>query len=552
MKFQHSNQLSALLITHQLIKPEQLEQAVHHAKNANLSLISYLVEHQLIDAKDIAKLMSQVSGIPIFDLDTLQSPPQTQWLDDKIILKYRILPLSKTNQGLKVATSDVLSLDVADVVRFHTQLQMIPVLVEEDKLSARLARVISGNIELDEDNEDDFYEDEDIETQDAPTIKFVHKILTDAIKLGASDVHFEPYEKNYRIRYRIDGSMQIVSTPPINSANKLVARLKVMAKLDISERRKPQDGRLKLVVSEALSVDFRVSTLPTLFGEKIVLRLLDSKQALIGLDSLGLTPTQKSQFLHALNKVQGMILITGPTGSGKTISLYTALGLLNRPDVNILTAEDPIEIHLDGVNQVNINPKIQLDFADALRAFLRQDPDVIMVGEIRDIPTAQIAIKAAQTGHLVLSTLHTNSAAQTLTRLHSMGIESFHLASSISLVIAQRLARRLCDHCKRAIHIPEQSLLEAGFSPEDIAENPTIYEAVGCHRCRDGYLGRVGLFECLPITPSISLLIMQQKSSHAIEHQSIKEGNLTLRQSGILKVKQGIISLQEMHRVTCS
>ena len=388
------------------------------------------------------------------------------------------------------------------------------------------------------------------EANDAPVVKYVNKILVDAINKGASDIHFEPYEKRYRIRYRIDGILQEVANPPINIAGKLTARVKVMSRMDISEKRVPQDGRIKLKLSKKRAIDFRVNTCPTLFGEKIVLRILDPSSAKLGIDALGYEPEQKDLYMKALSNPYGMILVTGPTGSGKTVSLYTGLNILNEPETNISTAEDPAEINLDGINQVNVNPKVGLTFAEALRAFLRQDPDVVMVGEIRDLETAEIAIKAAQTGHLVLSTLHTNDAPQTLTRLMNMGVPPFNIATSVSLIIAQRLGRRLCPQCKAPEDLPREVLLEEGFTEEDLKENFTVYRAVGCDQCTGGYKGRVGIYQVMPISEEMGRLIMSGANSIDLADQAGKEGIDDLRRSALKKIKQGVISLEEANRVT--
>ncbi|UXZ04146.1 type IV-A pilus assembly ATPase PilB [Moraxella nasicaprae] len=540
--------LAKILSTHQLLDQTTLHTAIQDARNQAMPLVSHLVAQHLLPASTIANLLSQTLGLTVMDLDDWHEALPDD-LDEKLITRHRVLPLQRQGQWLKLAMSDPTNQEAIDAFRFATRLHIEPVLVEEDKLSQWLQKQHFGTpIELDG---EEIIENTDDDTTilDTPTVKFVNKILTDAIKLQASDIHFEPYETQCRIRYRIDGVMHTISTLANSHANKIAARLKIMASLDISERRKPQDGRIKLPISEHKSVDFRVSTLPTLFGEKVVLRILDGQKSLIDIDKLGLNDIQKQQFLTAINKPQGMILITGPTGSGKTVSLYTALSLLNQENRNILSAEDPVEIYLNGINQVNINPKIGLDFPEVLRAFLRQDPDVIMVGEIRDTQTAQIAIKAAQTGHLVLSTLHTNSSSEAVGRLHSMGVVNFLLADSVSLIIAQRLARKLCSDCKRPITIPRQSLSEAGFSPAQCDNPPVIFEAVGCHRCRDGYRGRIGVFECLPITPDIADMIIQQKSSQDIAKHNFQAGNLSLKQSALQLVADGIISLQEMYRV---
>ncbi|MCY1402845.1 Type II secretion system protein E [compost metagenome] len=388
-----------------------------------------------------------------------------------------------------------------------------------------------------------------VDADDAPVVRFVNKMLLDAIRGGSSDLHFEPYERSYRVRFRTDGMLHEVAKPPIQLASRIAARLKVMAALDISERRKPQDGRIKMKISKAKSIDFRVNTLPTLWGEKIVMRILDPTSAQMGIDSLGYEEDQKELYLAALKQPQGMILVTGPTGSGKTVSLYTGLNILNTVDINISTAEDPVEINLEGVNQVNVNPKQGMDFAQALRAFLRQDPDVIMVGEIRDLETAEIAIKAAQTGHMVLSTLHTNSAAETLTRLRNMGVPAFNIATSVNLIIAQRLARKLCSHCKKEHEVPRETLLKEGF-PEERIGSFKLYSPVGCENCNQGYKGRVGIYEVVKITPAMQQLIMEEGNSIQIAQQARRDGFNDLRTSGLVKAMNGITSLEEVNRVT--
>ena len=438
------------------------------------------------------------------------------------------------------------------------------VVVEEDKLAKLIERLyegmsttefsgFGGDVDLDVETEstDDKSTDNGASgAAEAPVVKFINKMLVDAIRMGASDLHFEPYEKSYRIRYRVDGMMREVARPPIQLAPKLAARLKVMSQMDISERRMPQDGRIKLKVSKTKAIDFRVNSLPTLFGEKIVLRILDASSAMLGIDALGYEPAQKALFMDALNKPQGMLLITGPTGSGKTVSLYTGLNILNTVDTNISTAEDPVEINLDGINQVNVNLKTGLTFAVALRAFLRQDPDIVMVGEIRDLETAEIAVKAAQTGHMVMSTLHTNSAPETLTRLRNMGVPSFNIATSVNLVIAQRLTRRLCAACKQVIDIPVSSLKEMGFTDEDLATDFKVYQPVGCSECRDGYKGRVGIYEVMKVNSEIARIIMEEGNSIDIASAARRAGFNDLRRSGLDKVMQGVTSLQEINRVT--
>lgn len=556
--------LANLLVSHGLIDADAMAQALKDAQQQQTALVPFLVENKIAPANKIAALLSYEFGDPLFDLNALDpnSIPK-DLVDEKTVNRYGALPLFKRGQRLFVGLSDPTRLDAIDAIAFNSKLSVETVVVEEDKLRKTIDSVFAdnsgfgdlGDVDLSgEEGEVVTEEDDgatDASTEDAPVVKFVNKMLFDAIRMGASDLHFEPYEKSYRVRFRIDGVMQVMSKPPIQLAGKIAARLKVMSQMDISERRAPQDGRIKLRVSKNKAIDFRVSSLPTLFGEKLVLRILDPSSAMLGIDALGYEPDQKELFLEALHKPQGMLLITGPTGSGKTVSLYTGLNILNTQETNISTAEDPVEINLEGINQVNVNPKVGLTFASALRAFLRQDPDIVMVGEIRDLETAEIAIKAAQTGHMVLSTLHTNSAPETLTRLRNMGVASFNIATSVNLVIAQRLARRLCKSCKRPTNIPKQSLLEMGFTEEDLA-NPehVIYEPVGCSECREGYKGRVGIYEVMKIRPEIARIIMEDGNAIQIKDEAEKHGFRDLRRSGIMKVLQGTTSIQEMYRVT--
>ncbi len=545
-----------------IVDEKKMTEALTESQKEKVSLISYLVEHKMAPADKVAHLVASEFGDPLFDLDALnlENIPK-DLVDEKIVRKFNALPILKHGKRLFVAMSDPSRLDAIDAISFNAHLPVETVVVEETKLK----KVIDSSFA---DSMDEFagFDDEDLSVdvesteakehdddaiEDAPVVKFVNKMLLDAIRMGASDLHFEPYEKSYRVRFRIDGVMQKMASPPIQLANKISSRLKVMSQMDISERRAPQDGRIKLKISKNKAIDFRVNSLPTLFGEKIVLRILDPSSAMLGIDMLGYEPDQKALFLEALNKPQGMVLITGPTGSGKTVSLYTGLNILNTVEKNISTAEDPVEINLEGINQVNVNPKVGLTFSTALKAFLRQDPDIVMVGEIRDLETAEIAIKAAQTGHLVLSTLHTNSAPETLTRLRNMGVASFNIATSINLVIAQRLARRLCKNCKKPTQIPQKSLLEMGFTEEDLS-NPenVIYEPVGCDECREGYKGRVGIYEVMKIHPEISRIIMEDGNAIEIKDMALKLGFRDLRRSGIMKVLQGLTSVQEMYRVT--
>ncbi len=550
------------LVQEGIVDEKKMTQALNQSQQEKVSLISYLVEHKLASADKVAHLVSREFGDPLFDLDAfnLENIPKGL-VDEKIVRKFNALPILKHGKRLFVAMSDSSRLDAIEAISFNARLPVETVIVEETKLKKVIEIVFADSMAefagfADEDfsvevEETETKNNDDDGVEDAPVVKFVNKMLLDAIRMGASDLHFEPYEKTYRVRFRIDGVMQKMASPPIQLVNKISARLKVMSQMDISERRLPQDGRIKLKLSKNKAIDFRVNSLPTLFGEKIVLRILDPSSAMLGIDMLGYEPDQKAMFMEALHKPQGMLLITGPTGSGKTVSLYTGLNILNTVDKNISTAEDPVEINLEGINQVNVNYKVGLTFSKALKAFLRQDPDIVMVGEIRDLETAEIAIKAAQTGHLVLSTLHTNSAAETLTRLRNMGVASFNVATSINLVIAQRLARRLCKHCRKPTKIPRQSLFEMGFTDEDL-DNPknVIYEPVGCDECRDGYKGRVGVYEVMKVNQDISRIIMEDGNAMDIKEAAIKNGFRDLRRSGIMKVLQGLTSVQEMYRVT--
>ena len=557
--------LAHILVSNELVAPDAMTKALTEAQQQNMAIVPYLVQNKVAPANKIAKLLAPEFGDPLFDLNALSADAVNKDLvDEKIINQYGALPLFRRGNRLFVGLSDPTRLDAIDAIAFNAKLTVETVVVEEDKLKKMIENVYSGgtglgdlgDVDLSDDVEGGTDDDEGTDAnagsgEDAPVVKFVNKMLIDAIRMGASDLHFEPYEKSYRVRFRVDGVLQVISRPPIQLAGKIAARLKVMSQMDISERRAPQDGRIKLKISKTKAIDFRVNSCPTLFGEKLVLRILDPSSAMLGIDALGYEPDQKELFLEALEKPQGMLLITGPTGSGKTVSLYTGLNILNTPETNISTAEDPVEINLEGINQVNVNPKVGLTFASALKAFLRQDPDIVMVGEIRDLETAEIAIKAAQTGHMVLSTLHTNSAPETLTRLRNMGVASFNIATSVNLVIAQRLARRLCKSCKRPTNVPKQSLLEMGFTEEDLA-NPdnVIYEPVGCSECREGYKGRVGIYEVMKIHPSISRIIMEDGNAIQIKDEAIKHGFRDLRRSGIMKVLQGTTSIQEMYRVT--
>jgi type IV pilus assembly protein PilB len=556
------------LIQDGLLDEKAMLAAMTAAKEANTNLVSHLVAAGLADSREIAIAASQEFGVPLLDLEAIQPDLETiKLVSDKLLSKHRVLPLMKRGKRLFVAVSDPTNMHALDEIKFQTGLSIEAIVVEEDKLQRIASKAYEqvdtqmpalADDDIDLDNLDITGGDEDLEkeavgrddVEDAPIVRFVNKVLLDAIKKGASDIHFEPYEKTYRIRLRLDGYLKELASPPVQLAVKLAARIKVMSRLDIAERRVPQDGRIKMRISKTRAIDFRVSTCPTLFGEKIVARILDPSSAMLGIEALGYEGAQKDLYLKALAQPHGMILVTGPTGSGKTVSLYTGLNILNKEDTNISTAEDPAEINLPGVNQVNVNPKVGLTFAAALRAFLRQDPDVIMVGEIRDLETAEIAIKAAQTGHLVLSTLHTNDAPKTLTRLIDMGVKPYAIATSVSLIIAQRLARRLCNNCKAPIDMPREALLKEGFTEDDVAEGLKIYRAVGCGSCTDGYKGRTGLYQVMPVSEEIQRIILQDGNAVDIAAQSAREGVWDLRKSGLSKVKSGLTSLEEVNQVT--
>lgn len=557
------------LIQDGLVDEATMAQALTATKESDASLVSHLVTNGIAEAKEIAIAASQEFGVPLLDLDAIQLDLDVvKLVSDKLLAKHRVIPLLKRGKRLFVAVSDPTNLHALDEIKFQTGLSIEAVVVEEDKLQKIASKTMEqvdtqmpalGDDDLDLENLEVTGGDEDEsaaaaagrdDVEDAPIVRFVNKVLLDAIKRGASDIHFEPYEKTYRIRLRLDGFLKEIASPPVQLAIKLAARIKVMSRLDIAERRVPQDGRIKMRISKNRAIDFRVSTCPTLFGEKIVARILDPSSAMLGIDALGYEPEQRELYLKTLAQPHGMILVTGPTGSGKTVSLYTGLNILNKEDTNISTAEDPAEINLPGVNQVNVNPKVGLTFASALRAFLRQDPDVIMVGEIRDLETAEIAIKAAQTGHLVLSTLHTNDAPKTLTRLIDMGVKPYAIATSVSLIIAQRLARRLCNNCKVPIEMPAEALLKEGFTQQEIDEGIKIYKPVGCGSCTDGYKGRTGLYQVMPVTEEIQRIILQDGNAVDIAAQAAKEGIWDLRKSGLSKVKAGITSLEEINQCT--
>lgn len=553
------------LVDEGFLSAQQMKDALSNAQKNKVSIVAYLSEKLNITPLIIAEMISQEFGEPIFDLDSFNPEMLPKDLiDPNLVSKHKVIPLVQRGNILYVATSDPTNIEALDAIRFNCGLNIEPIIVEHHKLEKYLEKHFTveesfnfGDEDFDVDiiatdnqppSEDD---DDEASEEEAPIVKYINKLLVDAIRMGASDLHFEPYEKSYRVRYRVDGVLRTITNPPLQLASRLASRLKVMSRMDISEKRVPQDGRIKLKLSKTKAIDFRVNSLPTLFGEKLVLRILDPSSAMLGIDALGYEEKQKALFMEALEKPQGMLLITGPTGSGKTVSLYTGLNILNTESSNISTAEDPVEINLEGINQVNVNLKAGLSFSVALKSFLRQDPDIIMVGEIRDLETAEIAIKAAQTGHMVMSTLHTNSAPETLTRLRNMGVPSFNIATSVNLVIAQRLARRLCNHCKAPVEIPRQSLLEMGFTEQDLS-NPDlqIFQPVGCNECREGYKGRVGIYEVMKVTPEISKIIMEDGNALQIAAASEKLGFDNLRRSGLIKVINGLTSLQEINRVT--
>jgi len=560
--------LAQRLVQDGLVDEAGMQDAIVRAKEKRISLVTHIVASNLATARDIAISASNEFGVPLLDLDAV--PPDldaVRLVSEKLMQKHRVLPLMRRGKRLFLAVADPTNLHALDEIRFQTSMSIEFVVVEDDKLQMAVGKAIEqADVAMPSLSDDDIDlenlevtggdDEAGAETQgrddveDAPIVRFVNKILLDAIRKGASDVHFEPYEKIFRICTRIDGVLKEVALPPVQLAVKIVARLKVMARLDIAERRVPQDGRIKMRLSKTRAIDFRVSTCPTLFGEKVVTRILDPSSAMLGIDALGYEPFQRELYLKTLGRPQGMILVTGPTGSGKTVSLYTGLSILNNEDCNISTAEDPAEINLPGINQVNVNPKVGLTFAAALRAFLRQDPDVIMVGEIRDLETAEIAIKAAQTGHLVLSTLHTNDAPQTLTRLVDMGVKPYAIATSVSLIIAQRLARKLCNNCKQSIDIPAEALRKEGFEPADIEAGIKVHRAVGCSQCTDGYKGRVGIYQVMPVTETIGRIIMEGGGAMHIAEQAAKDGVWNLRRSGLQKVKDGATSLEEINSVT--
>jgi type IV pilus assembly protein PilB len=567
LAMEHSPRLSGLarkLINSGLLVEAQVRQALGEADKKKISFVAQLVESKTLDAYTIAETGAHEFGVPLFDINTIDTDAlAVRLVDERLVHKHQSLPLLKRGNHLYVGIADPTNLQALDEIKFQTGLHAQPIVVEQNHLSkmidlalhadansamADLSDSSLDDLEITGGDDDAGQDVSEAEVDDTPVVRFINKVMLDAINKGASDIHFEPYEKKYRVRFRQDGILREVASPPTSLANKLSARLKVMARMDISERRVPQDGRIKMTLSKNRAIDFRVNTCPTLYGEKIVLRILDPTSAQLGVDALGFEEDQKQQLLKVVHQPYGMVLVTGPTGSGKTVTLYTCLNILNSEDRNISTAEDPSEINLPGVNQVNVNTKVGLTFASALRAFLRQDPDVIMVGEIRDLETAEIAIKAAQTGHMVFSTLHTNDAPQTLNRLANMGVPPFNIATAVSLIVAQRLARRLCPHCKQAAYVPPEALVAEGF-PEDAVGDITVYKAMGCDKCNDGYKGRVGIYQVMPITETMARLIMENCDALMLADQAKKEGIADLRESGLRKVKAGLTSLEELNRV---
>ena len=557
--------LARAMAQHGLMTEYEAEALQTQARSAGITFVEQLLSGKRITAQQLAVFASRTFGIPLLDLASFDTGQiQGEWVDLKIAQARRVLPLYKRSNKLFVAISDPANLQALEEVRFKTSLVPEPVVVEDDKLAQAIQRMVetTGTTLREMSNLEDMEvaleestpqagEEDSSDVDDAPVVRYIQKLLLDAIGSGASDIHFEPYERFFRVRYRIDGVLMEIAQPPLAIKDKVASRIKVISKLDIAEKRVPQDGRMKLILTKTKSIDFRVSTLPTLYGEKVVMRILDSAGVKLGIEALGYEPDQQQALMHAIGRPYGMILVTGPTGSGKTVSLYTCLNILNQPGYNISTAEDPVEIQLAGVNQVNVNEKAGLTFAAALRSFLRQDPDIIMVGEIRDLETADIAVKAAQTGHLVLSTLHTNDVPTTLTRLLNMGVAPFNVASSVILITAQRLGRKLCLQCKKPEEIPSEALLQAGFAEEDLDGSWQPFGPVGCDHCKGtGYKGRVGVYEVMPISDDMRLIIMRNGNAIDIAEQQAKEGFRTLRQSGLLKVKAGITSLEEIEAIT--
>jgi type IV pilus assembly protein PilB len=564
-----SNKLSGLartLIQEKLLSEDEANAIQAQATSVKNPFISQLITSRKLTAQVIAEASAKAFGFPYFNLDAFNPDYlPAKKIDTKLMQTNRVLALQVRNNILYVAISDPTNLHALDSVQFQMGMALSPVVVEDDKLGRWIDKIVeAGDTSMKSMNLDDDYDlggedgspvEDEVQTQevdDAPVVKFLNKMLIDAINMGASDLHFEPYEKFYRVRYRVDGILREITQPPLAIKEKLASRIKVISSMDISEKRIPQDGRMKLVLSKTRTIDFRVSTLPLINGEKIVMRILDPSSATLGIEALGYEPVQKERLLSAVSRPYGLVLVTGPTGSGKTVSLYTCLNILNSPDVNIATAEDPCEIPLAGINQVNVNDKQGLTFAAALKSFLRQDPDIIMIGEIRDLETADMAIKAASTGHMVLSTLHTNDAPSTLTRLLNMGVAPFNIASAVSLITAQRLARRLCKNCKVPLDVPKEALYGVGFTEDDFKDEWQLYgpKEGGCELCNNGYKGRVGIYQVMPITDAISRIIMKSGTAHDIADQAKLEGVKDLRQSGLIKVMQGLTSIEEVEACT--
>ncbi|MFW2439409.1 MAG: type IV-A pilus assembly ATPase PilB [Arenicellales bacterium] len=561
----HLSGLARRLVMDGLLDEAEATKAHETALKKRTHFVSYLVENKVVNSRDIAWSGAQEFGVPLFDLKSMDMDvAPLKMVSEKLIQQHNALPLIKRGNRLYIAVSDPTNLGAIDEFKFHTGINTEAVLVEEahlrkaidtalEALDTTMTALMDADLDnLDVSSGEDSSKDSEVsesDIDDTPVVRFVNKVLLDAINTGASDIHLEPYEKEFRVRFRSDGVLHEITSPPRSLALRIIARLKVMSRMNIAERRVPQDGRIKMNLSRNRSIDFRVNTLPTLYGEKVVLRILDGSAAQMGVDALGFEEEQKRTFTSAINKPYGMVLVTGPTGSGKTVSLYTGLNMLNTPDRNISTCEDPVEINVMGINQVNVNPVAGLDFSTALRAFLRQDPDIIMVGEIRDLETAEIAVKAAQTGHLVLSTLHTNDAPQTLTRLANMGVPPYNIASAVHLIMAQRLARRLCNKCKKELDIPKEALLKSGFKEKQL-EGLKIYGAVGCDQCTSGYKGRVGIYQVMPVSEEMGRIIMEGGNSMQLERQAKVEGVADLRESGLKKVADGVTSLEEIDRVT--
>ncbi|MCB1581557.1 MAG: type IV-A pilus assembly ATPase PilB [Marinicella sp.] len=551
------------LVQDGVLNIEDAAEANEKSRKQKIPLFTYLIDNKLVDARLLCNAASQEYGVPVVDVRAMDfGLMPKELISEQLIEKHQVLPLFLRGKKVFIGISDPTNVRALEEIRFHTNLTVEPILVQQDHLHDAIEEAMKEsssvlddlddegleNLEYDDETEESSMDDSKDDTADSPAVKLVNKVLLDAIKRGASDIHFEPYEKTYRVRYRIDGMLKTVIKPPKNMTNKIASRLKVMSRLDIAEKRVPQDGRVKLNLTKNKAIDFRLSTCPTLFGEKIVMRVLDASAAKMGIDKLGYEDEQKQLFMDAIVRPYGMVLVTGPTGSGKTVSLYTALNILNTEGRNISTVEDPVEIRVNGINQVQQNAKQGMTFSAALRSFLRQDPDVIMVGEIRDLETAEIAVKAAQTGHMVLSTLHTNNAPETVSRMVNMGVAPFNIVSAVSLIIAQRLARRLCE-CKKPTELTEEALLQAGFTKEDL-EDATIFDPVGCSKCNEGYKGRVGIYEVMPITTNIKRIILEGGNSIQIAEQAEKDGIANLRKSALLKVKNGITGLVEANRVT--